>query len=410
MVSNSPDLGLSCPAWVQFIDPQTRLPYYYNVETQQEACHDPEPEGELGRRLTPELTDSHSQAGDGMAEEVPLWRTRPARVQQKLDPTRAQYTEGHEHFNIWYGKYENDRFDKRDREPASTRCEPLLDSGWTEVDQPGAEASYFCLFFARGSCSAGHRCRYYHRVPTPADDALCDPAHDIFGRERFAAHRDDLGGVGSFNSESRSLFVADLRFDRAAPDAVQRVDADLRDHFGTWGEVESVRVIPRAAIGFVRYVHRAAAEFAKVAMASQRMGRAPCITVKWALDDPNPRAVKQRRIERQSEVNAALDSRIASLNLSESEIASFALSMQTKNLLKGSIPYPDTDAQFPSKKTHGPATKEEADAEDDLTRAAANMGRMNALLAKIGAMRDGLGEAEVPDPGAPEPEQEPAEV
>lgn len=30
--------------------------------------------------------------------------------------------------------------------------------------------------------------------------ASADEAHDIFGRERFSQHRDDMGGVGSFNS------------------------------------------------------------------------------------------------------------------------------------------------------------------------------------------------------------------
>jgi hypothetical protein len=43
---------------------------------------------------------------------------------------------------------------------------------------------------------------YFHHVPTVLDMASADEAHDIFGRERFSQHRDDMGGVGSFNSET----------------------------------------------------------------------------------------------------------------------------------------------------------------------------------------------------------------
>ena len=39
-------------------------------------------------------------------------------------------------------------------------------------------------------------------MPTVLDIASADEAHDIFGRERFSQHRDDMGGVGSFNSET----------------------------------------------------------------------------------------------------------------------------------------------------------------------------------------------------------------
>merc|ERR1712150_442785 len=180
-------------------------------------------------------------------------------------------------------------------------------------------------------------------------------------------------------------------------------EQQLWDHFGTWGEVVQVRVIPAKAIGFVRYTYRAAAEFAKVAMANQRMGLAMCIQVKWALDDPNPRAIKQRRIEAQDMVNAAVDDKIALLGLSEIDLTSFALANQPKDISQPTVPYPNTDAQYPVRKelhekikqVHGPVTKAEVEAEENHTKAVANIDRMNIVLARIDAMYNS-GEIEAP--------------
>ena len=36
-------------------------------------------------------------------------------------------------------------------------------------------------------------------------------------------HRDDMGGVGSFNDRCCTLFVGDLMFQREAPNAVEMV-------------------------------------------------------------------------------------------------------------------------------------------------------------------------------------------
>jgi len=264
-------------------------------------------------------------------------------LQRIPDPQRAQYVEGNEEYNIWYGKFENDRFNPKDREPAPWKCDPVIDSGWTEVDLPGAEVSYFCLFFAKGCCSAGHRCRYYHRVPTRKDCDARDVAHDIFGRERFSNHRDDMGGVGSFNSDCQTLFVGDIRFDRStgsSADALIKAEHEIRDGFEPWGEVESVRLIPQKAIAFVRYSYRAAAEFAKEAMSNQSVGKSRCITVKWAAEDRNPKALKQRRMERQAAVEAAVEKRLD--GLSASELETLSLMHQPPGFEGCVAPYPRT--------------------------------------------------------------------
>ena len=42
---------------------------------------------------------------------------------------------------------------------------------------------------------------------------LADPdmLHDCFGRERHATHKDDMGGVGNFMDDSRTLYIGGLK-------------------------------------------------------------------------------------------------------------------------------------------------------------------------------------------------------
>ena len=53
-------------------------------------------------------------------------------------------------------------------------------------------------------------CTFYHRPPTKPEAHGIDAARDIFGRSRHKEHRDDMGGAGSFLSESRTLYVGGL--------------------------------------------------------------------------------------------------------------------------------------------------------------------------------------------------------
>merc|ERR1712228_1001530 len=91
-----------------------------------------------------------------------------------------------------------------------------------------------------------------------------------------------------------------------------------------------------------------------------------CIRVKWGHDDPNPRAVKARRIEIQGLVDTAVDKRIAALGLSESELANMQLAGAPKDYKDVVAPYPDTSAQYPDMKkasSVGPLTSSEAASE-----------------------------------------------
>ena len=90
-----------------------------------------------------------------------VWMKTAARVQVPYNPEVPQYVEGHEDFNVWYGKYLSDRRNPRDKDrySAGHTCDPEKDSGWTQADLPGSGSPGFCLFYARGCCGFGHKCR-----------------------------------------------------------------------------------------------------------------------------------------------------------------------------------------------------------------------------------------------------------
>jgi len=58
-----------------------------------------------------------------------------------------------------------------------------------------------------------------------------DLAHDVFGRERHRLHKDDMGGVGTFDKECRTLYVGGLG-NRSTLEKLLWID------FGEWGEIE----------------------------------------------------------------------------------------------------------------------------------------------------------------------------
>lgn len=107
-------------------------------------------------------------------------------------------------FNIWFNKWSGgDREDKYSSKHAAVgRCNVAKDSGYTRADK--VAGSYFCLFFARGVCPRGHECEYLHRLPNIHD--IFSPNVDCFGREKHSDYRDDMGGVGTFMRQNRTLY------------------------------------------------------------------------------------------------------------------------------------------------------------------------------------------------------------
>ncbi|EOD47728.1 hypothetical protein GTA08_BOTSDO09257 [Neofusicoccum parvum] len=196
-------------------------------------------------------------------------------------------------FNIWYNKWSGgDREDKYlSKHAAPSRCVIARDTGYTRADSvPG---SYFCLFFARGLCPKGADCDYLHRLPTIHD--LFNPNVDCFGRDKHADYRDDMGGVGSFMRQNRTLYVGRIHVTDDIEEIVAR-------HFAEWGQVDRIRVLNTRGVAFVTYSNEANSQFAKEAMAHQALDHSEVLNVRWATVDPNPQAQKReaRRIEEQA--------------------------------------------------------------------------------------------------------------
>jgi hypothetical protein len=219
-------------------------------------------------------------------------------------------------------------------------------------------AVFFCQFFARGVCSNGSECPFFHLVPSAEDCAQHDknPTSDIFGRDRFAEEKSNQGGVGSFFSLSRTLYVgygaASEKLGAKLQDVFERV-------FSEWGPLEDIYVVRGKSIAFVRYVFRASAEFAKESMNNQSLQPAwwpgapaapEVLNVRWAYDDPNPVAIRRNKREREEAFADA--ARRAEERLAPEQREALRMQRALEDGLAEAAPgvaslrYPATDGQF----------------------------------------------------------------
>jgi hypothetical protein len=191
---------------------------------------------------------------------------------------------------------------------------------------------YCCLFFARGCCPYGWECEYLHTLPDP-ERALPDSSKDCFARDKFADYRDDMGGVGTFTRQNRTLYVGRIKETGAGPET----EVVVRRHFKEWGDIEhsarphlighhhlkltfpfcfcsTVRVLQYRSVAFVTYVSEHHAQFAKEAMACQSLDNDEILNVRWATEDPNPtsKVAEKRRLEEigQAAIRARMDPRV----------------------------------------------------------------------------------------------------
>lgn len=149
------------------------------------------------------------------------------------------------------------------------------------------------MFFAKGLCPKGHECEYLHRLPGLYD--LFNPNVDCFGRDKHSDYRDDMGGVGSFMRQNRTLYVGRIHVTDDIEEVVAR-------HFAEWGQVDRTRVLNSRGVAFVTYTNEANSQFAKEAMAHQSLDHSEILNVRWATVDPNPLAQKREahKIEEQA--------------------------------------------------------------------------------------------------------------
>ncbi|KAF9050775.1 hypothetical protein BDZ89DRAFT_977674 [Hymenopellis radicata] len=244
--------------------------------------------------------------------------TKPARKQVK--PGEVEHKEAPQtgkEYNIWYNKWAGgDREDSYSNKVKSqTRCNLKKDSGLTRANTTGNK--YTCLFFARGCCPYGWECEYLHCLPD-ASNVLPDSAKDCFARDKFADYRDDMGGVGSFNRQNRTLYVGRIKETGVGLETEEVV----RRHFKEFGEIErddsetgwAVKVLQYRSVAFVTYKSEVHGQFAKEAMACQSLDNDEILNVRWATEDPNPtsKVNEKRRLEDmgQEVIRSKMDPRI----------------------------------------------------------------------------------------------------
>lgn len=210
-------------------------------------------------------------------------KRRPARKQVGVDEIeKKQPAQNGQTFNVWYNKWAGgDRYDSYNaKEKSQTRCNIERDMGYTRADTSGNH--YCCLYFARGCCPKGSECTYLHRLPM-SDAVLPDASLDVFGREKHSDYRDDMGGVGSFGRQNRTLYIGKLH----SGNGMENV---LVKHFDEWGDIERIKTLQAKGVGFVTYYSELSAQFAKEAMMNQSADHDEVLNVRWATEDPNPRA------------------------------------------------------------------------------------------------------------------------
>ena len=234
------------------------------------------------------------------SSQLSEWMSRPARQQVKDTRKETAYIEGNYDYNIWYDKYLTDRKEEKEKIPAEHKCIPSLDTGYTRADkQEKNGSSYFCLFFAKGCCSEGVNCRYYHRVPTFEECEKIENSRDIFGRSRFYAPLKDNGGIGVFTKECRTIYVYDLK-KVETKNPVKDMVRIIYENFSPWGEIENMNYIHVKSACYIKYSHRCSAEFAKEAMMRQSLVGEEILSIKWAFNETDPEMKKIREREEEN--------------------------------------------------------------------------------------------------------------
>ncbi|KAL9651188.1 hypothetical protein ABK040_008259 [Willaertia magna] len=260
-------------------------------------------------------------------------KIRKARVQaSKKKESNLQREEGGGEYNIWYHKYIGQQSQRKDIEPAETRCNIKEDAGWTvgcTLQDP-----FFCIFFSKGCCAEGPNCKYLHRIPTTVDVKRIPITKDCFGRAKFATDREDMAGVGSFNRDCKTLYISNLKY-------IQNLDYEemLTRHFKEWGEIEYIRAYPERCYAFVKYKNRLNAEFAREAMLGQSLDNDEVIHIRWSAEDPNPTSSKQNETKKESKATSSSKSTVKDEGIK---------AIENKQVINSKVAeaYPNTDNQY----------------------------------------------------------------
>ena len=242
------------------------------------------------------------------------WFRRPAPIQRMLSSDERAYHERDQEYNIWYDKYIEDELIVQ-KDGSKFKCNPAVHSGYTKADVYNRQQRHFCIHFARGNCFMGASCGYHHHVPSLEECLKVDHNKDVFGRVRFSSHRRDNAGIGSFLKETRTLKVSEFCVPVGCPNSTEATYEMLWRHFGQWGTIEDIFLVPSLNIAYIRFENRAMAEYAKVAMSCQNLDAEEILKIQWVDND----SFKMDQVEHQEWKASIEEQRLKKMSKKEKE-------------------------------------------------------------------------------------------
>ncbi|ORY93302.1 hypothetical protein BCR43DRAFT_532351 [Syncephalastrum racemosum] len=119
--------------------------------------------------------------------------------------------------------------------------------------------AHICSFFVKGECTRGDDCPYRHEMPGEDQfhQDIKDRYHgsnDPVAQKMLTRTRNTRPLEPPEDKTITSLFVTNVEEDIT--------DADLREYFGTYGDIKSVVVVHKSRCAFVNYATRVSAELA----------------------------------------------------------------------------------------------------------------------------------------------------
>jgi len=285
--------------------------YFENKSKKAKKRKEPE-DSALGepseQEIDPEQKEEHEKKYKAYREfrskHIEELMKRPARKQIQGLKKDTAYLEGNYDYNIWYDKYISDKHNEQERVASLYKCDPEKDTGYTRADIMEKHTSYFCVYFARGYCAEGTKCRYYHRVPQPEDLIYEENAKDVFGRTRHDTFKEDLSGIGCFRNNCRTISVCEMKVPENTATPARDTVKLMYEEMAKWGEIEDIKFLPQRAMANVRYTHRFYAEFAKEAMQDQSLGGSDVLDIKWCIEEDTKTAKEKEDEQRRIFMNA----------------------------------------------------------------------------------------------------------
>lgn len=127
--------------------------------------------------------------------------------------------------------------------------------------------AHICSFFVRGECTRGAECPYRHEMPVTGELSQQNIKDRYYGvndpvAAKLLRKAGEMPSLAAPDDMSiKTLYVGGL---------VDRVtEEDLKDQFYSYGEIESIRMVPQRACAFVTYTTREGAEKAAEQLANK---------------------------------------------------------------------------------------------------------------------------------------------